>query len=115
GPQPKRPSTGSRSAGMVMSGMSVVTLPRFADGPAPGESEIPAPVSLCQAREMTTVAPHGAWPSPITPEVVVQASVGLSEVWVEDPGARGDGSGTASAVWWAELRPEEGGRVQLVR
>jgi dipeptidyl aminopeptidase/acylaminoacyl peptidase len=57
---------------------------------------------------MTTVAPYGAWPSPITPELIVQAAVGLSEVWVEDP------ADPASPVWWSESRPEEAGRVQLV-
>lgn len=58
---------------------------------------------------MTTVAPHGAWPSPITPELIVQAAVGLSEVWVVDP------ADPESPVWWSESRPEESGRVQLVR
>jgi len=51
-----------------------------------------------------TVAPHGTWPSPITAEAVVAASVGIGEVRVD-----GDD------VWWSESRPEEGGRVALVR
>jgi dipeptidyl aminopeptidase/acylaminoacyl peptidase len=55
------------------------------------------------------VQPHGAWPSPITPELIVSAAVSLGEVWVEDPRA------DDSPVWWSELRPEEGGRIQLVR
>jgi dipeptidyl aminopeptidase/acylaminoacyl peptidase len=58
---------------------------------------------------MTSVAPHGAWLSPITPELIVQAAVGLSEVWVEDP------TDAESPVWWSESRPEEAGRIQLVR
>ncbi|HMQ26970.1 MAG TPA: prolyl oligopeptidase family serine peptidase, partial [Acidimicrobiales bacterium] len=49
-------------------------------------------------------APYGAWASPITAETVISAAVGLSEVRVD-----GD------HVWWSEGRPEEGGRVQLVR
>ena len=48
-------------------------------------------------------APYGSWPSPVTTEVVVAGSVGLSEVRVGE-----------RDVVWAELRPEEGGRVQLV-
>ena len=52
-------------------------------------------------------APYGAWDSPITAETVISAAVGLSEVRVD----RLDGA----AVWWSESRPEEGGRVQIVR
>ncbi len=52
-------------------------------------------------------APYGAWASPITAEMVISAAVGLSEVRVD----RADGG----AVWWSESRPEEGGRVQIVR
>jgi dipeptidyl aminopeptidase/acylaminoacyl peptidase len=48
--------------------------------------------------------PHGEWPSPITPDLVVAASVGLGEVLLDG----GD-------VCWSELRPAEGGRVQVVR
>jgi dipeptidyl aminopeptidase/acylaminoacyl peptidase len=51
-----------------------------------------------------TVAPYGSWSSPITAELVVQAAVGLGEVWL-------DGERT----WWSELRPAEGGRIALVR
>ena len=49
-------------------------------------------------------APCGAWASPITAETVISAAVGLSEVRVD-----------GEHVWWSEGRPEEGGRVQLVR
>lgn len=48
--------------------------------------------------------PHGTWPSPITTELVTRAAAGISEV-------RPDGDD----VWWAESRPDEGGRIQLVR
>ena len=48
--------------------------------------------------------PFGEWPSPITPELVVQASVGLGEVLLDGPD-----------IFWSELRPAEGGRVQVVR
>ncbi len=49
-------------------------------------------------------APYGTWPSPVTADVVVARSVSLGEVHVGD-----------DDVWWAELRPEEAGRVELVR
>jgi len=49
-------------------------------------------------------APYGEWPSPITADLVVQASVGLGEVLLAGPD-----------VCWSELRPAEGGRVQVVR
>ncbi len=51
-----------------------------------------------------TVLPYGSWPTPIDSQLVVRAAVGIGEVAV------GDG-----AVWWAEQRPQEGGRTQLVR
>jgi dipeptidyl aminopeptidase/acylaminoacyl peptidase len=49
-------------------------------------------------------APFGSWPSPITADLVVQASVSL--------GGPAFGGGD---LWWSELRPAEGGRVQIVR
>ncbi|HEU5083181.1 MAG TPA: hypothetical protein VFU14_07570, partial [Acidimicrobiales bacterium] len=48
--------------------------------------------------------PYGEWPSPITPELVVAASVSLGEVLLD-----------GADVCWSELRPAEGGRVQVVR
>jgi dipeptidyl aminopeptidase/acylaminoacyl peptidase len=51
-----------------------------------------------------TVAPYGTWSSPISAEMVAQASIGLSMPWIE----RG-------TVWWLEGRPAENGRVVLVR
>ncbi|HSL56313.1 MAG TPA: prolyl oligopeptidase family serine peptidase [Acidimicrobiales bacterium] len=47
---------------------------------------------------------HGSWPSPITTELVTRAAAGIAETRVD-----GDD------VWWAESRPDEGGRTQLVR
>jgi dipeptidyl aminopeptidase/acylaminoacyl peptidase len=47
---------------------------------------------------------HGSWPTPITSELVVRAAASLGEVLLD-----GD------TVWWSELRPQEAGRVQLVR
>ena len=51
-----------------------------------------------------TTAPFGSWSSPITADLIVSKSVSIGEVFVG-----GDD------VWWSEARPEEGGRVQLVR
>ncbi|GAY11759.1 S9 family peptidase [Pseudonocardia sp. N23] len=53
---------------------------------------------------MTTPAPFGSWPTPLTSELVVAAAVRLGEVRVD-----GD------TVLWAEGRPAEGGRTQIVR
>jgi len=47
---------------------------------------------------------YGAWASPIGLDRLVAGAVGLSEV-------QADGDD----LWWSESRPEEGGRVQLVR
>lgn len=51
-----------------------------------------------------TIAPYGSWRSTVTPDLIVAAAVGLGDVWL-------DGADT----WWSELRPQEGGRVVIVR
>ncbi len=51
-----------------------------------------------------TTAPYGSWPTPFTSELVVADAVRLGELAVD-----GD------AVVWAEGRPADGGRTQLVR
>lgn len=58
---------------------------------------------------MSTPAPAGAWPSAITADAVVAASVRLGSVQTTE---LADGMGI---VWWAEGRPAEGGRTQIVR
>jgi dipeptidyl aminopeptidase/acylaminoacyl peptidase len=50
------------------------------------------------------VAPYGSWKSPITSDLIVAKSIGLSEI-------RFDGSD----IYWLESRPEEGGRYMVVR
>jgi dipeptidyl aminopeptidase/acylaminoacyl peptidase len=50
------------------------------------------------------MAPYGSWPTPVTSELVVRAAAGLGGVSLD-----GD------TVTWSEGRPEEGGRIQLVR
>lgn len=49
-------------------------------------------------------APHGSWKSPITSDMIVAQSIGLSEV-------RFDGDD----IYWLESRPQEGGRSVIVR
>ena len=51
-----------------------------------------------------TIAPYGTWRSPITAEVVMAAQVGLGQPALD----RG-------AVYWTEARPQEAGRIALVR
>jgi dipeptidyl aminopeptidase/acylaminoacyl peptidase len=51
-----------------------------------------------------TTTPYGFWPSPISSAALVEATVGLSQVAVDN----GD-------VYWLESRPLEAGRVVLVR
>jgi dipeptidyl aminopeptidase/acylaminoacyl peptidase len=53
---------------------------------------------------VSTAAPFGSWPSPITADAIVASSVALGGPVV-----------AAGSAWWSELRPNEGGRVQIVR
>ncbi len=48
--------------------------------------------------------PAGTWPTPVTAASLVGGAVGVAEVVPDGPD-----------VWWAEQRPEEGGRTALVR
>jgi dipeptidyl aminopeptidase/acylaminoacyl peptidase len=50
------------------------------------------------------IVPYGAWPTPITSEVVVAQAVRLGEIQVD-----------GGEVIWSEGRPDEGGRTALVR
>ena len=53
---------------------------------------------------MPTIAPYGSWKSPITPDLIVQDSVGLGPVQLD-----GDD------IYWVEMRPDEGARNVIVR
>ena len=53
---------------------------------------------------VTTIARYGTWRSPITAELVTAAQVGLGQPALD----RG-------LVYWLEGRPQEGGRMALVR
>jgi dipeptidyl aminopeptidase/acylaminoacyl peptidase len=52
---------------------------------------------------VTTVAPYGAWASPISASMLATAAVGLAEPWLED-----------GVAYWLEGRPTEDGRLVLV-
>ncbi len=54
---------------------------------------------------MGATAPYGSWASPISPEVVARAGRRLGTAAIADDGA----------IWWAEGKPGEGGRVVLMR
>jgi dipeptidyl aminopeptidase/acylaminoacyl peptidase len=51
-----------------------------------------------------SVAPYGAWKSPITSDLIVSATVGLGQIALD-----------GEDVYWVELRPSEGGRNCIVR
>jgi hypothetical protein len=61
-------------------------------------------VTGAAAKRPPTLAAYGAWPSPISAELVAQQAVAYNAVQV-----------TARAVYWLETRPSEGGRTVLVR
>lgn len=50
------------------------------------------------------VAPYGSWKSPITSDLIVAGSVGLSQLVVD-----------GEAIYWTEGRPSENGRNALVK
>ena len=53
------------------------------------------------------VVPFGEWPSPVTAACLVQGAAGISEV-IADPVC-------PWVLWWAENRPDEGGRTAVMR
>ena len=53
------------------------------------------------------VLPYGEWPSPVTAACLVQGAAGISEV-IADPVR-------PWLLWWAENRPDEGGRTVVMR
>ncbi|MBZ5537570.1 MAG: S9 family peptidase [Acidobacteriia bacterium] len=52
----------------------------------------------------TKIAPYGAWKSPITSDLIVAGTVGLSEITLD-----------GEDLYWIESRPTEGGRQVLVK
>lgn len=53
---------------------------------------------------LRTPTPYGSWKSPITSDLIVAGTIGLSEVVLD-----------GEDVYWLESRPQEGGRVVIVR
>ena len=53
---------------------------------------------------MPTTLSYGAWPSPITAELITGRVVGLASPWLDGEDA-----------YWTESRPLEGGRTTLIR
>jgi dipeptidyl aminopeptidase/acylaminoacyl peptidase len=49
-------------------------------------------------------APYGAWKSPITSDLIVQGTIGLGQIMLDEAG-----------VYWIEARPSENGRNAIVR
>jgi dipeptidyl aminopeptidase/acylaminoacyl peptidase len=49
-------------------------------------------------------APYGSWSSPITPAMLANSSIRLGFTWLEE-----------GHVYWTESRPDEGGRIALMR
>ncbi len=50
------------------------------------------------------IAPYGSWKSPITSDLIVEGSVGLSQPTFD-----------GHDIYWVELRPKEGGRNVIVK
>lgn len=48
--------------------------------------------------------PYGSWPSPIDANALVSGASTPTDTWVE-----------AGATWWSQTRPDQGGRIQVVR
>src|SRR5690242_11621948 len=53
---------------------------------------------------MADIVPYGSWRSPITSDLIVSETIGLSAVLVD-----------GADIYWIESRPAEGGRNVLVR
>ena len=51
-----------------------------------------------------SVAAYGSWPSPITADALVAGAAAIDEVRVD-----------GADIWWAESRPDQGGRVAVLR
>src|SRR5260370_33893761 len=49
-------------------------------------------------------APYGSWNSPITSDLIVKESIGLSQIKLDQ-----------NDIYWIEMRPSEGGRQVIVR
>lgn len=52
---------------------------------------------------MVSTAPYGSWKSPITPALIAKAMISFEGIWID-----------GRDIYWAEGRPQEGGRNTLV-
>jgi dipeptidyl aminopeptidase/acylaminoacyl peptidase len=48
--------------------------------------------------------PYGSWPSPVDAEALVSGASVPTDTWAED-----------GVTWWSQTRPDQGGRIQVVR
>jgi dipeptidyl aminopeptidase/acylaminoacyl peptidase len=71
-------------------------IPPAPDEPTPSVPSVPPAGPVGEA--------YGSWATPVTSELVVRAAAGLGGVALD-----------GEDVWWSEMRPDEGGRTQLVR
>ena len=55
-----------------------------------------------------TIAPYGTWISPVTPQMMTEAAIGLSAL-------AADGPKGSEVLYWIESRPAEAGRNCLCR
>ncbi len=53
---------------------------------------------------MATTKPYGTWASPVSADMVVEGAVSITDVQPGD-----------DDLWWSELRPQDGGRIVVVR
>ena len=53
---------------------------------------------------MPTTASYGSWQSPITTDLIVDGSIGLGQIALDD-----------EDIYWVEMRPSEGGRMVVVK
>ncbi|MCS5666746.1 MAG: prolyl oligopeptidase family serine peptidase, partial [Dehalococcoidia bacterium] len=53
---------------------------------------------------MPTTASYGSWQSPITTDLIVDGSIGLGQIALDD-----------EDIYWVEMRPLEGGRMVVVK
>ncbi len=57
-----------------------------------------------QTKSVKKIRPYGSWPSPITSDLIVAKTIGLSEIQL-----------AGEDIYWLEMRPEENGRYVIVR
>jgi dipeptidyl aminopeptidase/acylaminoacyl peptidase len=56
------------------------------------------------ANQTRPTVPHGAWPSPIDAQDLVVGAGEPTDVWAD-----------SGVTWWSQTRPDQGGRLQIVR